>query len=239
MTQRRALWCDNHVLLWRKEACVPSVPDASGDSSCLDEAKAFVAEEYRKPGAVFLGVVHRLDRPVSGVLCFGRTSKGAARLSEALRLGRFRKTYFGLVQGALEGEGLLEQWLRKDEQSNRVTASATECAGARPARTRWRTVAHDGGMTLLELEPITGRPHQLRVACASLGAPLLGDLKYGASRPLPDRSIGLHSSRLEVPHPTRAVRLLASSAPPPSPWWGPFADLLPPTQVEEREVAES
>jgi len=114
------LWCDNHVLAIQKPAGLPSVPDESGDESALDLARAWVKQEYNKPGDVFLGVVHRLDRPVSGVLCFGRTSKGAARLTEALRERRVQKTYLGVVQGELTGEGFLEQSLLKDSSRNRV-----------------------------------------------------------------------------------------------------------------------
>ena len=109
MSALEVLWCDNHVLAIQKPAGLPSVPDESGDESALDLARAWVKQEYNKPGDVFLGVVHRLDRPVSGVLCFGRTSKGAARLTEALRERRVQKTYLGVVQGELTGEGFLEQ----------------------------------------------------------------------------------------------------------------------------------
>ena len=225
MNALEVLWCDNHVLAIEKPAGLPSVPDDSGDLSALDLSREWVKREYQKPGAVFLGVVHRLDRPVSGVLVFGRTSKGAARLSEALRERTVGKTYFGLVQGCLSGEGLLEQVLLKDPLHNRVRVVAEGTPGARLARTRWRALHEREGTTLLELEPLTGRSHQLRLACKTLGAPLLGDLKYGADEPLPDRSIALHSARFHAPHPTRDGWLRLECSTPAEQWWNLAAPL--------------
>ena len=219
MSALEVLWCDNHVLAIQKPAGLPSVPDESGDESALDLARAWVKQEYNKPGDVFLGVVHRLDRPVSGVLCFGRTSKGAARLTEALRERRVQKTYLGVVQGELTGEGFLEQSLLKDSSRNRVNVVGEGTEGARLARTRWRVLRSGVQASLLELEPLTGRSHQLRVACATLGAPLLGDLKYGAQMALPDRSVALHSLRYLTPHPSREEQLRIECRPPRTAWW--------------------
>jgi len=209
------LHCDNHLLVVTKPACVPTVPDESGDPSLLELAKEWVKRELEKPGAVFLGVVHRLDRPVSGVVVFGRTSKGAARLVEQFRERGVEKVYHGVVRGAPPAaEGVLEHWLRKDERANRVFVEERETRGARLARTGYRVLERRGGHSLLELRPHTGRPHQLRVACASMGLPLLGDLKYGAPEPLPDRSIALHASSLRLVHPTTREELrFVSEAP--------------------------
>jgi 23S rRNA pseudouridine1911/1915/1917 synthase len=202
------LHCDNHVLVVVKPACVPIVPDESGDRSLLEIAKSWVKREYEKPGAVFLGVVHRLDRPVSGVVVFGRTSKGAARLSAQFRDREVEKIYHGVVPGVPpQPEGEIEQFLRKDERRNRVIVEIGERGGAKLARTSYRVLRRVGENAILELRPHTGRPHQLRVACASLGLPLLGDLKYGAPEPLPDRSIALHAFSLRFQHPTRAETL--------------------------------
>ncbi|MAF64243.1 MAG: RNA pseudouridine synthase [Planctomycetes bacterium] len=214
------LHCDNHVLACVKPVGELCVPDAGGDASLLDRARAWVKERYAKPGAVFLGVVQRLDRPVSGVVVFGRTSKGAARLAEQFRDGRARKRYLGVVVGRPEkAQGELEQWLAKDAERNQVERHSDGRRGARLARTRWRVVRPLGAGCLLELEPLTGRAHQLRVACASLGTPLLGDVKYGAPRGLPDRSIALHACSLEVDHPTRAERLCFEAPAPDTPPW--------------------
>ena len=229
------LHADNHVLVVQKPPCVPMVPDASGDESLLDAAREWVRREAGKPGNVFLGVVHRLDRPISGVAVLARTSKAARRLGEAFRERRVEKLYWGIAEarprGAAESRGeprSLEVWLRKDPGRNVVEAVAPGTAGAKHALTRWRELrvasgpsgptgptGRRGPRVLLELVPETGRPHQLRHAAASLGAPLCGDLKYGASRPLPDRSIALHARRLAFPHPTSG-ELLAFEAPPPA-----------------------
>lgn len=196
---------DNHLLVVHKPACQPIVPDDSGDLSLLEEAKAWVKEEFAKPGKVFLGVVHRLDRPVSGVVVFARTSKGAARLGKAWQEHAVQKTYLAWSRerprSGFGEEGEWRQWLWKDRERNRVLAGKRD--GAKQAITTWRILRQGGRGTLLELHPQTGRAHQLRVACATAGLPLAGDLKYGAVVPLKDRSIGLHASRLVLPHPTR------------------------------------
>lgn len=203
MSRLEVLHCDNHLLVVNKPAGLPAVPDESKDVSLLDRARAWVEREYDKPGRAFLAVVHRLDRPVSGVLCFGRTSKGADRLGAQFRERTARKLYLGVVVGAPRGErGVIEHELWKDRSKNRVEIVRSPREGSKPARTGWRVLAHHGGLCLLALEPETGRPHQLRVACLSLGTPLVGDLKYGAREPLPDKSIALHARRLELAHPT-------------------------------------
>jgi len=205
------LYVDNHLLAVAKPAGLPSVPDASGDESLLECARAWVEREFAKPGAAFLGVVQRLDRPVSGVLLFARTSKAAARLSEQFRARRVRKLYLAVGQGApapaLGDAGELEQWLQKDEARNVVEVVPAGTPGARRACTRWRVLARAGAHTRFELEPLSGRAHQLRRAAASLGCPLLGDLKYGSREALADKSVALHAHAIELEHPTRGERL--------------------------------
>jgi len=222
----RVLRCDNHLLAVSKPAGIPTVPDASGDESLLDLAKDWVRREFGKPGAVFLGVVHRLDRPVSGVVLFARTSKAAARLASAFRERSARKVYLGVGEGSpAEDAGVVEQRLEKDPRANRVRARAAgagpdpDARKARVAVTRWRVLARGGGRTLYEFLPETGRPHQIRACATALGTPLLGDLKYGAREPLPDRSIALHASELEIEHPTREERVRLVDPPPSRPPW--------------------
>ena len=209
------LFADNHLLAVVKPAGVPMVPDASGDPSLFDLARAYVEERYAKPGRAFLGVVQRLDRPVSGVVIFARTSKAARRLSAAFAAREVRKTYLGVGLGAVAGVGgTLEQWLYKDREGNRVHARRGPEGGAKHAVTRWSVRARAPGRVLFQLEPETGRPHQLRVACATLGAPLAGDLKYGAPQALPDRSIALHAAELALAHPVGGAPLrLAAPVP--------------------------
>ena len=226
----RVLYVDNHVLAVEKPAGLPTVPDDSKDVSLLDLSKEWIRREFRKPGNVFCGVVHRLDRPVSGVICFARTSKAASRLTQAFRERRTKKIYWGVsaappdaggaARGELESRGELEQWLRKDRARNKSHVCAPTSEGAKQALTSWKlleTIHGAGNLErhLLELRPHTGRSHQLRIAAASLGAPLLGDLRYGADEPLPDKSIALHAFSIEFVHPTRD-ELLCFSCPAPS-----------------------
>lgn len=212
-TEPHVLHCDNHILAVGKPAGWPIVPDASGDPSLYDWAKNWIKREFNKPGEVFLGVVHRLDRPVSGVVVFGRTSKGADRLSRAWREGRVCKEYEAWTEAPPAntcGSRLVvgetcerEQWLWKDRERNIVRLVAPETEGAKLARTRVEVLAIDDGLHL-KLEPITGRSHQLRLLCAhGLRAPIRGDLKYGAQQAMAGRRIALHATRLRFPHPTR------------------------------------
>lgn len=214
------LFVDNHLLALAKPAGVPVVPDESGDESLLDAAKTWCKVEFAKPGDVFLGVVHRLDRPVSGVVLFARTSKAASRLSEQFRAHTARKLYWGVSASApREREGTVDQFLSKDAERNTVEIVGEHHVGAQRAFTAWRAVATENGLTQFDLAPRTGRPHQLRVAMASLGCPLLGDLKYGASRPLPDKSIALHAAELEIEHPTLRERRILRCPAPAREWW--------------------
>jgi 23S rRNA pseudouridine1911/1915/1917 synthase len=217
----RVLYADNHLLAVAKPAGLPVVPDASGDASLLDLARAWVEHEYEKPGRAYLGVVHRLDRPVSGVVVFARTSKAAARLTEQFRTRAVEKLYWGVAAGEIRGEhGTLEQWLVKDAARNRVRVVAPESErGARRAVTEWRVLRRAPGATLLALRPRTGRPHQLRLAALTLGAPLAGDLKYGAREPLPDQSVALHALELTVEHPTLHEPRAFRCEPPALPVW--------------------
>lgn len=223
------LHVSNHVICVAKRAGMPTVPDDSQDTSLLDVTKAWIAAEFQKPGDVFLGVVHRLDRPVSGVLAFGRTSKGAARLTESFRDRVAQKTYVAVTAGVPGGDvkrsgmtmGVVEHWLHKDGAKNVVRVVPEGTPGAKLARTHYRVLGARGGAVLVHLIPETGRSHQLRVAMASLGAPLLGDLKYGAPEPLIDRSVALHALALRVPHPTQPEPVAVTTMPdqdPRLPW---------------------
>ena len=214
------LFCDNHLLAVAKPAGLPIVPDESRDVSLFDQAREWIEEEFNKPGHAFLGVVHRLDRPVSGVVLFARTSKAAGRLTNQFRERTVHKRYLGVVQGnLLEEEGCLKQWLLKDRNTNQVRVCPGEREGAKLGVTAWRVLEQAGGQTLVELTPKTGRSHQLRVAMASLKAPLLGDLKYGAREPLPDKSVALHALSLEVEHPTLREPAKFCVDVPSAGWW--------------------
>ena len=192
---------DNHCLVIVKPAGLLTMGDDTGDETVADIARESLKEKYAKPGKVFLGVVHRLDRPVSGTLLFARTSKAASRLSDQFRRGTVRKTYIALVEGQLTGRGRLQDWLRKDRTRNHVSVVAETAEGARECRLDYRVLENSCNRTLVEVRPLTGRSHQIRVQLASLGHPIVGDLRYGAQDALGSR-IMLHAARLEFVHPT-------------------------------------
>ena len=221
----QVLYEDNHLLVLSKPACVPTVPDSSKDMSLLDWGRIYLKKTRNKPGNVFLGVVHRLDRPVSGIICLAVTSKAASRLSQNLRTHRMSKTYLALTEKRPPSEhGVLEHILKKNNAKNivRIISPGITKTPGKLARTAWKLLETKEDIYLLELKPETGRPHQLRVQCAAMGCPLMGDVKYGAKAPLPDASIGLHAHKLEFLHPVRKEGLSLSTPPPDSGPWRTF-----------------
>ncbi|MFO0880334.1 MAG: RluA family pseudouridine synthase [Gemmataceae bacterium] len=221
------LYEDNHCLaVWKPAGWLST--HFQGDEETLDRVvKEYLKEKYNKPGKVFLGVVHRLDRPVSGVLLFARTSKAAARLSEQFRTGSIEKVYWAVVEGEVPREaGTLEHWLLKEEGVGRVEVVEPGTPGARQALLHYQRKHIHNGLTWLELRPQTGRRHQLRVQLAHLGHPIYGDAKYGAVHTLGE-GIALHARSLTFLHPVRyePVTLVAEV---PRPWRGRFAYLLNP-----------
>ncbi len=219
------LYEDNHCLA----ICKPSGSLSThfdGQEETLDRmVKAYLKEKYKKPGNVFIGVVHRLDRPVSGVLLFARTSKAAARLSEQFREGSIEKIYWAVVEGDVkQPAGSLEDWLLKNKETGRVEVVEPNDKGARQALLHYQRRGSHGGLTWLEVRPQTGRTHQLRVQLAHHGHPIYGDAKYGAVHTF-GRAIGLHARSLTFLHPIRyePVTLKADVA---RPWHGRFAYLF-------------
>jgi 23S rRNA pseudouridine1911/1915/1917 synthase len=216
------LYEDNHCLALNKPAGLLSQGDSTGDPTILDLARDYLKVAYNKPGNVFVGLVHRLDRPTSGVVLVARTSKSAARLSEQFRQGAVQKTYLAAVEGDCQvdaGEWL--DWLVKDERTNVVSAVSSASVGAQRAHVAFRVLRRNRRSMLIELQPTTGRGHQLRVQLASRGLPIIGDRKYGASTRLialdGQPRIGLHASSLRFKHPTRAEHLTIE-APLPADW---------------------
>jgi 23S rRNA pseudouridine1911/1915/1917 synthase len=197
------LFEDNHCLAVNKPAKLLTMGDETGEPTLLEQAKQYLKQKYNKPGDVFLGVVHRLDRPTSGVVLFARTSKAAGRLSDQLRRQAMTKTYLALVEGVPEQEsGTLSHWLLKNRETNVVKVVKPETPQSQHAELSYRTIKQTGGRSLLEVIPKTGRSHQIRVQLAELGTPIVGDKKYGSPTKLGGR-ICLHASRLEFEHPTR------------------------------------
>ena len=199
---------DNHCLAVNKPAGLLSQGDSTGDPSVVDLVSAYLKVAYAKPGNVYVGLVHRLDRPTSGVVLVARTSKAAARLSEQFRDGLVEKTYLAVSEGAWPDEsGEWEDWLIKDERTNVVSTTSPSQPGARRANLAYRVLERASGRVTLELRPTTGRGHQLRVQLASRGLPIVGDRKYGATSRLVAMDgqlrIALHAGRLRFKHPTR------------------------------------
>ncbi len=211
------LYEDNHLLVVEKPANLPTQADRSGDADLLSILKAYIGEKYNKPGAVYLGLVHRLDRPVGGVMVFARTSKAAARLSEAFRAHAQDRRYLAVVEGALDGPLSLTDWLLKDARTGMVRVAAEGAPGAKEARLISRPLAERNGLTLTDVQLFTGRAHQIRVQHAHAGHPLWGDMRYGHGEP--GRQIALWAYRLILEHPTRHERMRFASRPPRAGAW--------------------
>lgn len=194
----RVLYEDNHLVAVYKPAGVLVQGDETGDRCLMDDVKDYLKETYKKPGKVFLGLLHRLDRPVSGIVLFAKTSKGASRLSEQFRNHTVKKIYTALVEGAPDtDEGVLIHYLKKDERKNKVTIYQQPAPHALRAELCFRLLEKTEKNAVIEIELKTGRPHQIRAQLSVIGCPIVGDVKYGASSGLEDGSIALSATYLE------------------------------------------
>ncbi len=215
--QLEVLYEDNHLLVVNKPAELPTMGVAADKPSLLSVAKEYIRQEYDKPGNVYLGIVSRLDAPVTGIVVIARTSKAAGRLSEAFRERRVKKLYRAIVSGLPDPpEGALEHYLRKDERHRRVHTTHADCPDAQLARLRYRVLSHDDEKSLVGIELETGRKHQIRVQLAKIGHPIVGDRKYGSAEKFP-AGIALHAWKLELAHPVRDEEM-SFSAPLPASW---------------------
>lgn len=203
----QVLYEDNHLIAIAKKAGDIVQGDKTGDVPLSDMVKAYLKEKYHKPGEVFLGVVHRLDRPVSGVVLFARTSKALPRLNKMFAEHKaVRKTYLAIVANRPpESQGTLTHWLTRNEKLNLARAYDREVPNSKKAVLDYRVVAQSERYFLLEIELHTGRHHQIRCQLAKMGCPIRGDLKYGAPRSNPDGSISLHAWRMELEHPVSHI----------------------------------
>jgi 23S rRNA pseudouridine1911/1915/1917 synthase len=219
----KILYEDNHLIVAVKPAGVLSQSDGSDAPDMLTILKAYIKDKYSKSGEVYLGLVHRLDRPVSGVMVFARTSKAASRLSEQIRTRRVEKLYRAVVQGRLEGTGRLENYILKDPSANKVTVYDREVPGAKHAVLEYRSVRASDVRSLIEIRLGTGRAHQIRAQFANAGHPLLGDRRYG-NTVLRDGDICLQSFKLAFDHPTKGERMSFEI---PSPDCEPWVSVAP------------
>lgn len=223
------LYEDNHLLGVEKPVNIPVQEDASGDPDMLTLLKEDLKERYNKPGNVYLGLVHRLDRPVGGAMIFAKTSKAASRLSEAVRSRQFEKTYLAVVHGAPSPRaGRLTHYLLKDERTNTVSVVPKGTNGAKEAILDYTVIGSSEGLSLVRIELHTGRSHQIRVQFSYTGTPLYGDQKYGAALNKPGQQIALWSSFAGFPHPVSKEPVRLISNPPQEYPWSLWSEAYPP-----------
>lgn len=207
---------DNHIIIVNKQSGEIVQGDKTGDTPLSDIVKQYIKDKYNKPGNVFLGVVHRLDRPVSGLVVFAKTSKALSRLNEMFRTGDVHKTYWAIVKkNDIAPEATLTDWLTRNERQNKSYAHNREVPGAKKAVLSYKVRSVSDNYMLLEVRLMTGRHHQIRCQLAHMGCPIKGDLKYGSPRSNPDGSISLMSRRVEFVHPV-SKETIAVEAPVPN-----------------------
>ena len=220
ITQADVLYEDNHLIAINKRPGVLVQGDKTGDASLTDSLAAFLKEKYKKPGNVFTGLIHRIDRPVSGLVLFAKTSKALSRMNELFKKRDVQKTYLAIVEGKVDrASGHLADYLIKNEKQNKSYASASEKSGYKKAELDFETVQHLDRFSLLKVLPKTGRHHQIRVQLSGMGHVIKGDLKYGAKRSNEDGSICLHAFELRFEHPIKKELIRIKAAPPSSDAW--------------------
>jgi 23S rRNA pseudouridine1911/1915/1917 synthase len=218
------LFEDNHLIAVNKRPGDIVQGDKTGDTPLSEKIKEYIKVKYNKPGEVFLGVIHRLDRPVSGVILFARTSKALERMNEQFRERNTEKIYWAIVQDPPQDpEAKLIHYLIKDEVKNKSRAFPEERKGALRCELDYKTIARSDRYTLLEVHPVTGRHHQIRVQLSTIGAVIKGDLKYGAKRSNPDGSISLHARQLSFFHPVTKEKIVITAPVPADNLWQALA----------------
>ncbi|GAB6949614.1 pseudouridine synthase [Hoylesella timonensis 4401737 = DSM 22865 = JCM 15640] len=210
------LYEDNHIIIVSKRSGEIVQGDKTGDLPLSETVKQYIKEKYQKPGNVFLGVVHRLDRPVWGLVVFAKTSKALTRLNKMFRDGEVHKTYWAITKEAPPAEeGVLTDWLVRNERQNKSYAHSQETPNAKKAVLKYKVIAHSDHYHLLEVQLMTGRHHQIRCQLANMGCPIKGDLKYGAKRSNPDGSISLLARSVAFVHPVSKENIVVEAPFPP------------------------
>ena len=226
LTEDRILYTDNHLIAVLKRAGEIVQGDKTGDTPLSASVADYLKVKFNKPGDAFVGVIHRIDRPVSGLVLFARTSKGLSRMNELFRDRKVQKTYRALVEGLLpHNSGTLEHYLNKNETQNRSRASLNPADGLLKCVLEYTVIERTDRYTLVEVNPLTGRHHQIRVQLSAICYPIKGDVKYGARRGNPDRSICLHAYALRFEHPIKGEKVEITAAVPKNEAWAPLAKL--------------
>lgn len=221
------LYEDNHIIIVSKTSSEIVQGDKTGDTPLSETVAAWLKEKYSKPGNVFVGVTHRLDRPVSGIVVFAKTGKALARLNEMFRDGNVDKRYLAIVKNRPENdEGELHNWLVRNEKQNRSYAYDTEKPGSKEAVLKYRLIGSSKNYHLLEIELMTGRHHQIRCQLSKMGCPIKGDLKYGAERSNPDGSISLHAYHICFEHPVSHKQISVFAPVPEDNLWQSFSSII-------------
>lgn len=216
---------DNHIIIVNKASGEIVQGDKTGDIPLSETVKQYIKEKYQKPGNVFLGVVHRLDRPVSGLVVFAKTSKALSRLNDMFRTGEVHKTYWAIVKrGDIAPEATLTDWLTRNERQNKSYAHPREVPGSKKAVLSYKVRSVSDNYMLLEVHLMTGRHHQIRCQLANMGCPIKGDLKYGSPRSNPDGSISLMSRCVEFVHPVSKETIVAEAPVPNDRLWQALAE---------------
>ena len=219
----QVIYEDNHIIIVSKRSGEIVQGDKTGDEPLGESVKRYIKEAYAKPGNVFLGVVHRLDRPVSGLVMFARTSKALPRLNKMFAGSDVHKTYWAIVKDMPpKTEGTLIHWLVRNEKQNKSYAYDKEVPNSKRAELDYKVIGKSDNYYLLEVNLKTGRHHQIRCQLAKMGCPIKGDLKYGAKRSNPDGSICLHSRRMEFIHPVSQKQITVEAPVPNDPLWQSF-----------------
>jgi 23S rRNA pseudouridine1911/1915/1917 synthase len=214
------LYEDNHIIIVNKRAGDIVQGDKTGDTPLSDVVKAYIKEKYNKPGNVYLGTVHRLDRPTSGIVIFAKTSKVLPRLNKLFVSKDIKKTYWAVVkQAPAQQEDTLTHWLKKNPKNNKSYAHSKEVKDSKKAILHYKTLKTLDNYTLLEVQLETGRHHQIRTQLSKIGSPIKGDLKYGFDRSNKDASIHLHAKHIAFVHPVKKETLSVSAPPPGDPIW--------------------
>ena len=220
----QVLYEDNHLIIVSKRSGEIVQGDKTGDEPLSETVKQYIKEKYHKPGEVFLGVVHRLDRPVWGLTVFARTSKALERLNRMFANGEVHKTYWAITANRpAETEALLTHYLTRNETQNKSYAHQHEVKNSKKAQLRYRLIAQTERYNLLEIKLLTGRHHQIRCQLSAIGCPIRGDLKYGAPRSNPDGSISLLARRIEFEHPVSHLPICVEAPLPPDNLWQAFS----------------